>query len=82
MKFYKYWAKGKATVADVRPWSVLAFGASDISLEDAQLRGNERAERVAAAVVNGRAPAPMVTTSGHCARKSSKRFAKKTTSRP
>jgi hypothetical protein len=56
VKFYKYWAKGEATVSDVHPWNVRAFGASDISIEEAQRRGQERAERVAAAVVNGRAP--------------------------
>src|ERR1700733_14012144 len=56
MKFYKYWAKGEATVPDVHPWKVCAFGSSDISIEEAQRRGKERAERVAAAVVDGRAP--------------------------
>jgi hypothetical protein len=56
VKFYKYWAKGEATVPDARPWKVRAFGGSDISVAEAQQRGVERAERVAAAVVNGRAP--------------------------
>jgi hypothetical protein len=56
VKFYKYWAKGEATVPDARPWRVSAFGASDVSLADAQQRGAERAKRVAAAVVNGAAP--------------------------
>jgi hypothetical protein len=56
VKFYKYWAKGEATVPDAHPWKVRAFGSSDISIEEAQQRGKERAERVAAAVVNGRAP--------------------------
>ena len=54
MKFYKYWAKGEATVPDVHPWNVRTRGQSDISIEEAQQRGKERAERVAVAVVNGR----------------------------
>jgi hypothetical protein len=56
VKFYKYWAKGEATVPDVHPWKVRAFGGSDISIEEAQQRGKERSEHVAAAVVNGRSP--------------------------
>ncbi len=56
MKLYKYWAKGEAIVPDVHPWKVQAFGGSDISVEEAHRLGKERAERVAAAVVNGRAP--------------------------
>jgi hypothetical protein len=55
VKFYKYWAKGEATVPDIHPWKVRAFGSSDVSLEDARQRGTERAERAAAAVANGRA---------------------------
>src|SRR5262249_13129913 len=56
MKFYKYWAKGTATVADVHPWNVRAFGGSDVSMQEALQRANERAGRVAAALVNGQAP--------------------------
>lgn len=51
MKLYKYWAKGDATVrTDGRPWTVTAFGGSDTSLGEAQQRGRERAERMAAAI--------------------------------
>jgi hypothetical protein len=56
MKFYKYWAQGSATVADVHPWNVRAFGGSDVSTEEALRRANERAARAAAALVNGHSP--------------------------
>jgi hypothetical protein len=56
VKFYRYWAKGEAIVPDVHPWNVRAFGGSDISIDEALRLGKERAERVAAAVVNGRSP--------------------------
>src|SRR5262245_35595973 len=56
MKFYKYWAQGSATVADVHPWNIRAFGGSDVSMEEALRHGNERAARAAAALVNGQSP--------------------------
>src|SRR5262245_30160955 len=56
MKFYKYWAKGSATVADAHPWNVRAFGGSDVSMEEALRHANERAARAAQALVNGQAP--------------------------
>ena len=54
MKFFRYWARGTASVVD--GWNVHACGASDTSLEDARAQARRIAERTAAVFAAGDLP--------------------------
>ena len=54
MKLYKYWSRGSALVdVDGRSWDLKCHGGSNVSLEDAQRRATEIAERSACAMRAG-----------------------------
>lgn len=55
MKFYTFWARGSAKVeSKPRPWTIRVYGGSNDSIEDARNQANERAQRAAMAIVEGR----------------------------
>lgn len=54
MKVFKYWARGSADVETARrAWTLVCFGGSNTSLEDAARRAAEKARRVAEAIRMG-----------------------------